>query len=178
MAGKTRASRSKALTELEGAVLGHLQREGPCTAYRVRMSFAASPSAVWSGSAGAIYPLLQRLERRGLVRSVAVRQGKRDGREYRLAPAGRTALRTWVADAVAAADPGFDPLRTRGLSLAALTPAQRLRFLQGVRRELEEQRAALRQRAVEATDAPEDSMVNRGVLLQIQAKLQWLKEIA
>ncbi len=165
------------LTELEGAVLGNLAQEGPGTAYRVRMCFADSPSAVWSGSAGAIYPLLQRLEKRGLLRSTAVRQGQRAGREYTLSAAGRVALRTWLTDTAAAADLGFDPLRTRGLSLSTLGVAQRRKFLASVRKELQAQRDAIRGRARVGQVTPDEASVNRGVILQIEAKLKWLDEL-
>ncbi|MGD8396512.1 MAG: PadR family transcriptional regulator [Candidatus Eiseniibacteriota bacterium] len=166
------------LTELEGAVLGEVARDGPCTAYRVRMAFAGSPSAVWSGSAGAIYPLLRRLEERGLVVSRAVRQGRRAGRTYALSRTGRAALQRWLADAGAAVDPGFDPLRTRGLYLSRLPADRRQRFLAGVRQGLETQRQQLRAELRAETHATrDDALAARSVILQIQAKLRWLDEV-
>ena len=54
-------------SELEGAVLGVIWQEGPCTAYTIRKQFVASPSPQWSGSAGAIYPLVRRLEKKRLL---------------------------------------------------------------------------------------------------------------
>jgi DNA-binding PadR family transcriptional regulator len=43
-------------------------------------------------SAGTLYPLLHGLERRGYLRSVAKREGRRSWREYRATPAGRRVL--------------------------------------------------------------------------------------
>jgi len=43
-------------------------------------------------SAGTIYPLLHRLERRGLLRSTPQRVGRRTRRLYRITPAGLRAL--------------------------------------------------------------------------------------
>src|SRR6476661_1613616 len=56
------------LTELEQCVLGVIWRDGPMTAYEIAALFAKSLSPYWSGSAGAIYPVVQRLRKRGLVR--------------------------------------------------------------------------------------------------------------
>jgi len=43
-------------------------------------------------SPGTLYPLLHRMERRGLLRSVVERAGSRSRRVYRITPAGRRAL--------------------------------------------------------------------------------------
>ena len=59
------------LTELEATVLGELSIQQPCTAYAIRRAFAQSPTPTWSGSAGTIYPVLERLLRRKLVRAPA-----------------------------------------------------------------------------------------------------------
>ena len=72
------------LSELEYVVLGVVRQEAPCTPYVIRQVFAHSPSSYWSGSAGAIYPLVRRLERRGLLESTERRRGSRTSRECRL----------------------------------------------------------------------------------------------
>ena len=77
---------SRALTELEGTVLGLVWARQPCTPYRVRREFTDSPSPYWSGSAGAIYPLMARLESAGLLRSAPHATGERGSRRYRLTP--------------------------------------------------------------------------------------------
>jgi DNA-binding PadR family transcriptional regulator len=46
----------------------------------------------YSLSPGTLYPMLRALEERGLLRSVAKREGRRAWREYRATAAGRTAL--------------------------------------------------------------------------------------
>lgn len=108
-----RTGNERALTELEGAALGAVVRDGPCTSYAVKEMFRASPSRFWSGSAGSIYPLMKRLERRGLVASEAGSTGQRAHRAYRVTPKGRRAFVRWMTDAERAAEMGFDPLRTR-----------------------------------------------------------------
>jgi len=137
------AGRERPLSELEGCILGHLARRGPCTPYAVRRSFQLSPSSHWSGSAGAVYPALERLEERGLVRSEHAPLGGRQAWLYALTARGRARFRAWLeppfAPDVLSVPP--DPLRTRVSFFSTLTPARRARFvaaaLAGVRRHLE-----------------------------------------
>ncbi|MCP4247832.1 MAG: PadR family transcriptional regulator [bacterium] len=133
---------ARMLTELEQVVLGIVWKKGPCTAYAVRREFAASPSSHWTGSAGAIYPLVRRLERAGYLQSTAGTQGRRPRRTYTITRRGTTCLRRWIAPPLPehAAAITYDPLRSRMYFLAALKPADRRRFLadakQALRRQL------------------------------------------
>lgn len=125
-------SKDRALTELEGAALGVVLRDGPCTSYAVKELFRASPSDFWSGSAGSIYPLMQRLEKRGLVASEQGSTGRRGRRDYRITAAGRRAFNRWLTDAERAAGMGFDPLRTRLVFFDQLSQKARGRFHEAV----------------------------------------------
>jgi len=114
------------LTELEGGALGVIQRVGAATAYQVKEWFSCSPSGYWSGSAGAVYPLMQRLEDRSLLASRNASETKRPKREFRLTPSGELAFSTWMRDVNQASDAGYDPLRTRLAFLVSLDkPAAR-----------------------------------------------------
>jgi len=169
------------LSELEGAVLGHVWANGPCTAYFIRKIFLDSPSPYWSGSAGAIYPLVKRLERHGLIRSSDSMTGRRRSKGYVLTAPGRKCLQGWLRrleELVVGAPP--DPLRTRIEFLAALPSAQRAAFiahaatrLQSHLREIEghceEQRLTSNQYSYLAV---------RGSLLMVQARVKWLDEIS
>jgi DNA-binding PadR family transcriptional regulator len=121
-------TKERSLTELEGAALGVVLRDGPCTSYAVKELFRASPSDFWSGSAGAIYPLMKRLEKRGLVASEAGSTGRRSRRDYRITALGRRAFERWLTDAQRAAGMGFDPLRTRLVFFDQLSPEARSAF--------------------------------------------------
>jgi DNA-binding PadR family transcriptional regulator len=123
----------KSLTDLEGAVLAEIAARGTATSYLVARAFAASPSEYWSGSAGAVYPLIKRLAARGLLTAHADADGKRPRQDYRITGQGRTALEDWLLDAHRAAGMGFDPLRTRLVHLHLVSPAQRKAFLKDVR---------------------------------------------
>lgn len=121
-------------------VLGVLRTQGPCTAYRVRRALRASPSTFWSASAGAIYPLLRKLEAAGLVHAALDGGDKRGRRLLRVTPKGRKAHLAWMkaissADVVAAVS---DPVRSRAFFLATLPPEDRRRFVQRALESLEQ----------------------------------------
>ncbi|WP_288015612.1 PadR family transcriptional regulator [Blastomonas sp.] len=121
------------LTNLEGAALAEIASRGSATSYAIAQVFARSPSEYWSGSAGAVYPLIKRLAARGLLEPSAAAAGKRQRLDYQITPAGRVALEEWLLDAQSAAGMGFDPLRTRLGHLHLVSPEQRREFLDQVR---------------------------------------------
>lgn len=118
------------LSELEGCTLGVAWLLQPATRYQIRMRFAQSPGTWWSGSAGAIYPLMQRLRAAGLVTSTPKAAGKRRSETYRLTPKGRVALRAWLWSCLSADEvEDFDPIRIRVRFLLALPATERARFV-------------------------------------------------
>jgi DNA-binding PadR family transcriptional regulator len=127
----------KTLTELEGAALAIIKRRGPCTAYVVKEAFRTSPSEFWSGSAGAVYPLMKRLETRKLISSKADKSDGRARREFSVTKAGDAAITDWLTDAERASSLGFDPLRTRLFFCDLLTDGALRKFVAEVQREME-----------------------------------------
>ena len=121
------------LTDLEGAALAEIAGRGAATSYAVAQTFASSPSEYWSGSAGAVYPMIKRLAARGLVEAVPAADGKRQRMDYQLTPQGRVAMEAWLLDARRAAGLGFDPLRTRLGHLHLVSSSRRKTFLKEVR---------------------------------------------
>src|SRR5215510_939473 len=123
----------RALSELEGCVLGHLWKHGPSTAYSIRKEMLDSPSSHWSGSAGAIYPLLERLERRGLVVSRQAARGDRRVCSYGQTSLGSRHFLRWLGPPLEreVVSIAVDPLRTRIHFLGALTPRRRAAFFTG-----------------------------------------------
>jgi len=118
-------------SDLEYVVLGIVWKFGPCTAYAVRKEFLTSPSSHFSGSAGAIYPLMQRLENQGLISSSSGSHGKRARCLYAIEPKGSKVLRRWLSlplperSSVAT----YNPLRARFYFLKALSSKQQESFL-------------------------------------------------
>ncbi len=127
-------------SELECFVLGLVWQAGSCSAYQVRRLLADSPSSQWSGSAGAVYPLLRRLESAGHVRARAGSTGKRRRREYRVTTAGLRTLRGWIGPPLRgeAVSVSYDPLRSRARFLAALPPGARRAWVSGARAALDQ----------------------------------------
>ncbi len=122
------------LKNLEGAILGAIAMNEPCTAYRVHKNFANSPSQYFSGSAGAVYPAFNRLEKRGLIKSRSVGTQLRPARGFVLTRKGKKDFKNWVYDPILAADGGFDPLRLRFSLLTALAADQRGDFAKKMER--------------------------------------------
>lgn len=167
------------LTELEGCVLGLIRQRGPCTPYAIRREFLASLTPHWSGSAGAIYPLIERLSRRRLLRAVGPTGDGRGGRLYALTASGRRAFLHWLSPPFSELTLGVppDPVRSRVGFLGLLPPPARLAFLNEV---LEQFRRALAKLeanlAREATD-PFERLAVRGSYLALQARLTWVQEV-
>ena len=166
----------KLLSELEGCVLGHLWKHGPCTAYAVRKEMLDSPSSHWSGSAGAIYPLLERLETRGIVTSRKTARGDRQHWLYELTTKGLDAFLAWLApplehDLISIAP---DPLRTRMYFLGVLPPSRRAAFLTQARAKLEQHIAEIK----EPPDADQfDRLAVAGAIRLTRARIAWLDDV-
>lgn len=167
-------------TELEGCVLGIVHTRGRCTAYVVRKELGTSPSAYWSGSAGAVYPLLDRLAQRGLLNTHETKWGSRTRRAFSLSPRGLVALRAWIGPALPswAGSATFDPIRTRLLFLDALPRSRWPRFVREARHEvaraLDDMRRLLK--AANALSGLEQWGL-RGGIAELEARLQWLGQL-
>jgi DNA-binding PadR family transcriptional regulator len=89
------------LTSFEHVLLGMIFIQ-PSTGYDLKRRFAATPIGVYQPSSGALYPALDRLERRGLLRSEAPppTEGSRPRRFYHLTEGGRQVHLGWVREPV------------------------------------------------------------------------------
>lgn len=177
MAPKRPAARS--LTELERCVLGVVWLHEPCSAYTVRRDFLTSTSAYWSGSAGAIYPVLERLEALGLVRATELPWGSRTKKEYRVSPKGRRELEAWILPPLESwtAAPTFDPVRTRLVFLELLEPAERRAFIaeaeRNLRDKIDEARRLRPKKEAEMSRFDYYSFI--GTIFELEGRLRWLR---
>ena len=178
MAKRTKDTAST--TELEAAVLGVVWQDGPCTPYAIRQHFRESRAPRFSGSAGTIYPLVRRLEARGLVASKHGARGKRAKRDYRITSSGTAMFRQWLRVPPGPNDSALvhDPLRTRVLFLAALPRDEARLFvsnaLDALRRELPQAMEACRTSAKDKR--PFSHFAARNALLLTRARIRWLIE--
>ena len=159
------------LTEMEGLALGLVKQMQPTSAYALAATFSSSPSTYWSGSAGAVYPLVRRLEKAGLLLAEKSHTGKRKSTLYSLSTSGEAAFKAWLLDVERAVNPGFDPLRSRATMLQLVTPRARASFLAKVERKLAEQ---------QEEGLPEDRASERfrGIHKSwLSHRLRWLKDL-
>jgi len=170
------------MTELESCVLGVVWLRGPCTAYVVRQEFLSSESSHWSGSAGAIYPLLRRLEKERLIRARLHAWGKGKRKEFEITDRGLDALRVWIGPPLPqwTAAPTFDPVRTRMSFLGALPQAKRTKFVVEAQRNVDTEIETI-QRKLERHDReaePFEYHVILGTLHELEARAEWLDQVA
>jgi len=169
------------LTELEGCVLGLVWELGSCTPYAIRRVFQASPNPQWSGSAGAIYPLVRKLDELGLLKSRADSTGERKRTLYSLSSKGQKLLRAWLRPPVleSAVSIPLDPLRIRVRFLAVLSKTERATFLAQAEEQLVEQgRDARREhQGFDREEDPYSYLIARGVEKLAQARLGWIREV-
>lgn len=161
------------LTELEGAVLTEIHHHGNHTAFAVARAFQRSMSAEWSGSAGAIYPAITRLTKRGLIMRSEARTGRKT-RDLSLSQAGIDALAVWSCDAERAVGLGLDPFRLRAGLWRRLPAVRRDAQLEAVRTALRARLAELEVRAGEFDDL-EQTAIQLAISLE-RLRLRWLDE--
>lgn len=168
-------------SELECFTLGLIWQLGPCSPYDVRRHMQESPSTQWSGSAGAIYPLMQRLHRKGLLAARSERRGKRRRKEYSVTSNGIAVIKQWigpplVSDAVTVA---YDPLRSRARFLGLMTPAERREWVDAASlalAEVAERVEHWRQTYATGSD-PFAAIVSRHGELDVRWRRAWLAEL-
>lgn len=167
-------------TELEGCVLGIVWAWGPCTAYVIRRVFLDSLSPYWSGSAGSIYPLVARLEARGLISARAEPRGGRSRKELSLTPDGVAALHAWLLPLPEWTGPvPVDPVRTRMFFLGSLAPEEQEAFVADAEAKARGAAESLRQEHEAHASKGEiwEARATRGALRVQQARIEWLAEV-
>jgi PadR family transcriptional regulator, regulatory protein AphA len=82
----------------------------PMSGYEIKSIVDRSTRFFWAASYGQIYPELRRLEAAGLIEGKPSPQGERKRNVYRLTPAGRKELRSWLQ-----ADPEVFEMRDEAL---------------------------------------------------------------
>lgn len=171
--------RQRDLSELEGAVLGIVRKNSPCTAYAVRKNFWSSPAHHWKASAGAIYPVMERLEAAGLLAAVESQRGRQSRRQYTLTRTGQTELRRWLCEASAQLVVPPDPLRTRLFFFDLLEPQERKSVLDQAQELIATQLPALEQDCRDRQKLDEfGHLAARGALLVAKARLKWISRIS
>lgn len=160
------------LSELEGAILSELRHRGAQTAFKVRRSFAVSPSLEWRGSAGSVYAAIRRLEAAGMILSEAA--GDRRGtRVLSLTDQGFAAMSAWANDVARAVSVGVDPFRLRSGIWEGWSYSEKATLFDQLEKALVEDIEGLRRHSRHG-DAIEIASVDLALRLQ-QTRLDWLR---
>ena len=170
------------LTAFEQVLLGMICTQ-PATGYELKRRFATTPLGVYQPSSGALYPALERLERRGLLASQALPQAAhgRPRRRYQVTEGGRRAHLDWVRQPVVpetvAQDLGLHLVRF--VMMAQVLPeAAVLEFLTSLRAALAGFVTALEQQ-VDAMDSAANAhprlAVEHGLAVH-RASLAWVEQ--
>lgn len=161
------------LTDCEASLLLIVLRCQPVTAYRVLRLHALSPVSRCNESKGSLYPLVRRLEVRGLL---ATHRVVGDGRRAQLlacTEAGREAVRLWARRIEPEHIFGGDPLFARLDAFDLLSAAERREWVATARR-----LTAIR--IAELEDAPKEKgvavpdVVHAGAILGLHGRLEWI----
>ena len=102
-------------------ILGLLDTR-PRTGYEIKQTVDTSTRFFWAASYGQIYPELRKLRAAGLVESERDDAGARKRTIHRLTPAGRDALRAWLAEPAATTEYRDEKLLKLFFSRAASDP--------------------------------------------------------
>jgi DNA-binding PadR family transcriptional regulator len=132
---------------LENAILGFLERE-PMSGYDLKTRcFDDAVGHVWSADQAQVYRTLERLSKRGLVRSRLVPQrGKPDRRVFSITPKGSKSLAAWLREAVEPS-PVRDPFLLRLALAETLQDEELVRLLEEARETYQVRLEALRAEA-------------------------------
>lgn len=170
-------AKGKQLSELELVVIGAVWRRPKCTAYQIRQEFAESPTSRWSASRGAIYPLLKKLESRGLLKSQVVATDGRKTRLLDVTSKGKSELKSWFERS--STDDGilreYDALRTKLQFIEFLPPIQQKQFLNDAEQKLVEQRNMFRRLVQKLDDDLIEYVIHVGRLEMCKTRLRWIR---
>jgi DNA-binding PadR family transcriptional regulator len=169
------------LTELEGAVLGMIGLKGPCTTYAVRREFMDSPSQYWTASSGAVYPLVLRLKKRGLIHARRKTGDRRGGALYVITALGSQALVAWLRGLGSPSSISVppDPLRTRISFFGLLDPETQQTLLARAVNELKSHLAQVRAHSQRenAHHRTIEHLVSAGAEQILESRLEWLLNV-
>lgn len=161
------------LSDNEGRLLALVLRIQPTTSYQLVKTYAASPVSNFNASKGKIYPIIDRLERLGMIRKRKVKTDRRGTEELECTARGRRAVEKWVLEIRPSHLLLDDPLRTRVQSFDLLTPQQREDWIIRAKQELHNKLAEVDAYGRDV-DVPFKEFVHDNAVRSIRARLDWL----
>ena len=150
--------------------------EAPSHGYNLKTAFERRTGGSWALNIGQVYTTIQRLERDGLVESVAQGVPDDDRREYRITAAGREQLATWFENPVVAEAPARDELTIKVLLAVAAGDVDVTSLLQRQRRASIEQLQAYTRRKAKADPGRDVAflILLDALIFRTEAEIRWL----
>ena len=167
---------SATLTDNEGALLALVLRRQPISAYQIGRAFETSPIHTLNTSKGKLYPLLHRLEARGLLNAEEVSSDRRRTQLFECTQKGKTALREWAAAFRPEHALLHDPLRKKLQALDLLPREEQMAWAVTASARLRERLAEVEEFDSES-DGPFGTLMRENARLSIKARLAWLQRV-
>jgi DNA-binding PadR family transcriptional regulator len=170
------ASTDSRLTDDEGTFLALLVRVQPATAYELSKIYADSPVSNIGTSKGKIYPLVDRLQKRGLLKKRPVKDDARGSEWLESTARGEAAVRTWAMEIRPTHILLEDPLRTKLQSFDLLSRDQQLEWIVQAKVELQAKLDELEAYAAEVT-VPFKELVHDNAVCSVRCRMDWLDRV-
>lgn len=169
---------SRALTELEAAILAKILKNQPCTPYFVMKQHKLSPTPYFRDSAGSVYPAIERLISRKFVTARQTANGKRRAKLLRCTKSGEKQVNNWFFR-LAPEDMFLqDLLRSRLMYLGALSRADQRDWLSKAMHSVTKQKELLREyHSVYEESDQYDKLAHLNAEMLIEARLKWLRAV-
>ena len=161
------------LSDNEGTVLSLVHRIQPATTYQIWKIYEDSPVSAFNTSKGKIYPLVDRLVARGLMRNERVETDARGTDRLWCTPLGERALQQWVKQIKPTHLLLEDPLRTKVQSFYLLSPDEQVTWIVEAKDQLN-QRLELLEAYGESVTVPYQDFVHDNAVRSTRARIAWL----
>jgi DNA-binding PadR family transcriptional regulator len=170
------AQTASRLTDDEGTFLALLIRVQPATAYQLSKVYAESPVSNFGTSKGKIYPLVERLARRGLLKKSKVAGDARRSDRLECTTRGQDAVRAWVMEIKPTHLLLDDPLRTKLQSFELLSRDEQLEWIVTAKAGLQQKLDELELYAAEVT-VPFKTQVHDNAVSSVRSRMEWLDRV-
>lgn len=161
------------LTDSEGAILTLVLRRGQITAYQIGKSFAESPVHTLNTSKGKLYPLIHRLEQRGLLEGEDVPGDQRGTQRFSITPTGRQVLKRWILLLRPEHELLHDPLRKKVQGFELLSGKEQREWIETAQANLRRKLHEVEEWPTAAEGAFGD-LVKESAKAALHARLEWL----
>ena len=162
------------LTDNEGALLTLVLREQPVTGYQILKAFESSPVHTFNTSKGKVYPLIHRLEERGLLAGEPVPGDHRGTQRFYCTESGKEVLRNWVCTIRPENELLHDPLRKKVQAFTLLTRDERRSWVRSATEQLSRKLAQVEAWSTEI-EGPFGDLVKESARRALRSRLDWLE---